>query len=126
MYRNFVAWATGGGNSVRPLTEYSNNDVYKKLTKYEKYYKAVDSDERLYVDLRRGRGYTKELEKHVRNDSSLTLTVTLKNSATRKMRLRVFGYYQGEYIYSMSNLGLLLTYKDYGIVEQKEMIALAA
>ena len=66
MYRNFVAWATGGGSSVGPLTEYSNNDVYKELTKYEKYYKAADSDEKLYVDLRRGRGYTKELEKIVK------------------------------------------------------------
>ena len=125
MYRNFVAWAKGGSSGVGPLTEYSNNDVYKKLTMYEKHYKAADSDERLCVDLRSGRGYTKELEKIVRNDSSLTLTVTLKNAATKKMRLRVVGYYQVEYMYSMSNLGLLLTYKDYGIVEQNEMIALA-
>ena len=126
MYRNFVAWAMGGGSSVGPLTEYSNNDVYKELIKYEKYYKADNSDERLYVDLRHGRGYTNELEKIVRNDSSLTLTVTLKAAATKKLRLRVVGYYQGEYMYSMSNLGLLLTFKDYGIVEQNEMIALAA
>ena len=126
MYRNFVAWAMGGGSSVGPLTEYSNNDVYKELIKYEKYYKADNSDERLYVDLRHGRGYTNELEKILRNDSSLTLTVTLKAAATKKLRLRVVGYYQGEYMYSMSNLGLLLTFKDYGIVEQNEMIALAA
>ena len=92
MYRNFVVWATGGGSSVGPLTENSNNDVYKELTKYEKYYKAADSDERLYDDLRRRRGYTKELEKILRNDSSLTLTVTLKNAATKKMRLRVVTY----------------------------------
>ena len=124
MYRNFVAWATGGGSSVSPLTKYSNNDVYKELIKYEKYYKADNSDERLSVDLRRGRGYTNELEKSVRNDSSLTLTVILKAAATK--RLRVVGYYQGEYLYSMSNLGLLLTFKDYGIVERNEMIALAA
>ena len=54
------------------------------------------------------------------------MTITLKNAAARKMRLRVIGYYQSEYMYSMSNLGLLLDYKDYGIVEQNEMIALAA
>ena len=40
------------------------------------------------------------------------------------MRLRVVGYYQGEYIYSMTNLDLLLSYKDYEIVAENEMVAL--
>ena len=126
MYRNFVAWATGQGSSVGPLTQYANNEIYNELTKYEKYYKAAESDEKLYVDLRQGRGYTSELEKVVRNDSSLTMKITLKRAAVKKMRLRVVGYYQGEYLYSMTNLGLLLSYKDYGIVAQNEMVALAA
>ena len=126
MYRNFVAWATGQGSSVGPLTQYANNEIYKELIKYEDYYNKKKSDEKLYVDLRRGRDYTTELEKVVRNDSSLTLTITLKDVAVKKMRLRVVGYYQGEYIYSMTNLGLLLSYKDYGIVAQNEMVALAA
>ena len=116
----------GGGSSVGPLTEYSQNDVYKKLVKYGSCYTAGRSDEKLFIDLRRGRGYTRELEKIVRNDSSLTMTITLKTAAVKKMRLIVVGYYQGEYMYSMANLGLLLSYKDYGIVEQNEMIALAA
>ena len=125
MYRNFVAWATGNGCSVGPLTQYANNKIYKELIKYEKYYKKAESDEKLYVDLRRGRRYTSELEKVVRNDSPLTLTITLRDAATKKMRLRVVGYYQEEHLYSMANLGLLLSYKDYGIVAQNEMIALA-
>ena len=126
MYRNFVPWATKKGSSVGPLTQYKDEPIYKELIKYNKYYKASESDEKLYVDLRRGRGYTSELEKVVRNDSSLTLTITLRNAATKKLRLRVVGYYQGEYLYSMTNLGLLLSYKDYGIVTQNEMVALAA
>ena len=126
MCRNFVAWATSQGSSVGPSTQYANNDIYKELIKYEKYYKKSESDEKLYVDLRRGRGYTSELEKIVRNDSSLTLTITLRNAATKKMRLRVVEYYQGEYLYSMTNLGLLLSHKDYGIVAQNETVALTA
>ena len=126
LYKNFVGWATGGGSTVGPVTEYSQNDVYKKLIKYKKYYDTSYGDEKLYIDLRQGTGYTRELEKIVRNDSSITMTITLKAAATKKMRLRVVGYYQGEYMYSVSNLGLLLSYKDYGIVEQNEMIALAA
>ena len=125
MYRNFVGWATGQGCTVGPLTQYANNEIYKELIKYEKYYSETESDERLYVDLRRGRGYSNELERIVRNDSSLTLTITLQHAAVKKYRLRVVGYYQGEYIYSMTNLGLLLSYKDYGIVAQNEMVALS-
>ena len=125
MYRNFVGWATSQGCTVGPLTQYANNEIYKELIKYEKYYSKTESDERLYVDLRRGRGYSNELERIVRNDSSLTLTITLQHAAVKKYRLRVVGYYQGEYIYSMTNLGLLLSYKDYGIVAQNEMVALS-
>ena len=125
MYRNFVGWATGQGCTVGPLTQYANNEIYKELITYEKYYSKTESNERLYVDLRRGRGYSNELERIVRNDSSLTLTITLQKAAVAKYRLRVVGYYQGEYIYSMTNLGLLLSYKDYGIVAQNEMVALS-
>ena len=121
IYRNFVAWATGGGSSVGPLTEYSQNEIYKELIKYKDYYTSSKCDKRLYIDLRRGRGYTRELEKIVRNDSSVTMTITLRNAAVKKMRLRVVGHYQGEYMYSMSNLGLLLSYKVCSIVEQNEM-----
>ena len=74
MYKYFAAWATGGGPSVGPLSQYANNPVYKELIKYKDYYTFGVSDEKIYVDLRRGRGYTKELEKVVRNDSSLKLT----------------------------------------------------
>ena len=119
MYRNFVAWATQGP-SVGLLTQFATNPVYQctnpELIKYDKYYKGGHSDERLYVDLTRGRGYSNKLEKVVRNDASLTLTITLKDAAAKKLRLRVVGYHQGEYMYSMTNLGLLLSYKDYGIV----------
>ena len=125
IYRNFVGWATRQGCTVGPLTQYANNEIYKKLIKYANYYSKTKSDEKLYVDIRRGRCFSNELERIVRNDSSLTLTITLQNAAVKKMRLRVVGYYQGEYIYSMTNLGLLLSYKDYGIVAQNEMVALS-
>ena len=85
-----------------------------------------ESDERLYTDLRRGQGYTGELEKINRNDSSLTLTITLKQAATKKMKLRVIGYYQGEYLYTYSSQGILSTFKDYSIIEQNKMVELAA
>ena len=123
--RNFVGWTTGQECTVGPLTQYANNEIYKELIKYENYYSKTKSDEKLYVDIRRGRGFSNELERIVRNDSSLTLTITLQNAAVKRMRLRVVGYYQVEYIYSMRNLGLLLSYKDYEIVAQNEIVALS-
>ena len=110
-------------NTRSPLSQFAHNLVYKELTKLKNYYTFAKSDERLYVHLRRGRGYTQELEKIVRNDSSLKLTITLKTAVTKKMRLRVVGYHQGEYMYSMTNLGLLVSYKDYGIVAQNSLLS---
>ena len=52
--------------------------------------------------------------------------VTLKTATAKKMRLRVIGYYQGKYLYTLSNQGISLTFKDYSIVEQNEMVTLAA
>ena len=83
-------------------------------------------DDRIYIDLRRGQGYTGELEKINRNDLNLTLMVTKTAAAKKKMRLQVTGYYQVEYLYTLSNQGILLTFKDYSIAEQNEMVALAA
>ena len=41
------------------------------------------------------------------------------------MRLRVTGYSQGKYLYTLSDKGLLMMHKDYTISKQKD-IALAA
>ena len=58
MYKNFVGWATGQGCTVGPLTQYANNEIYKELIKYENYYSKSKSDEKLYVDIGRGRGFS--------------------------------------------------------------------
>ena len=57
----FVAYYCEGC-SVAPLTQYKNNEIKQELTK-EKYYFGDDSDEKLYINIRRSKGYTDELEK---------------------------------------------------------------
>ena len=79
------------GCSTAPLTEYRNNDIYQELTTYSNYFSSR-SDEKLYIDLQRSRGYTGELEKLVRNDSNLALTINLKAASAYKMRLFVTTY----------------------------------
>ena len=56
----FVAYYCEGCSAV-PLTQYKNNEIKQELTKEKDF--GDDSDERLYIDMRRSKGYTNELGK---------------------------------------------------------------
>ena len=58
-----------------------------------------------------------------RDDSDLTLTVMLKQAAAKKMKLRVTGYYQDEYLYTLSGSDLIMSYKEYGISKNKDTLS---
>ena len=73
----------------------------------------------MYIDLRRSKGYTDELETLTRDDSRLTVIVMIRDAAAKKMRLRVTGYSQGKYYYALSLRGLIMLYKNYGIAKDK-------
>ena len=62
------------------LTQYKNNVIKEELTKKDYF----GDDERLYIDMRRSKGYTNELEKLTHNDGSVTLTIKLKKEAEKK------------------------------------------
>ena len=61
-----------------------------------------------YIDLRRSKCHTGEFERVNCNDSDLTITTELKNALTKKIRLRVTGYYQGDYMYMLGYNGLIM------------------
>ena len=96
MYSAFIAWICNG-SSIAPLLDYAHNPIYQEVPRKDKYF--ISSDERLYIDLRRSKGQNREFERVNHNGSDLTITIELKNALTKKMRLRVTGYYQGKYIY---------------------------
>ena len=85
----------------------------------EKY--LVSSYVKLYLDLRQSKGYTDELEKLSKDDSYLTLTVKLQDPDDKTMRLKVTGYFQGEYYNKLFDKCLLIMYKDYVISKQKDI-----
>ena len=58
------------------------------MTKADKY---LGSDEKMNLDLRRSKGYANELESLTRDETTLTLTSTLKEAVTKKMTLRLIG-----------------------------------
>ena len=119
IYKNFVAYVTEGC-STAPLTEYRNNDIYQELTTFDKYFTSK-SDEKIYIVLRRSRGYTGELEKLVRNDSNLALTVNLKQASTYILRLFVTTYSQAEWYYATSSQGQTMLLKQYKVLAKKTL-----
>ena len=87
--------------------------MYQELPTESDYFSS--SNERIYIDLRASCGYTKEMEKLERNDSKLTLKTKLKSAATKKYRLRVWGYSLGKYLHILAKDGLILQHKTYSI-----------
>ena len=106
--------------STAPLTQYKNNPIYQDITPEEEY-RDNSRDDRIYIDMRRSQGYTAELEKLTRDDSSLAVVVNLKGAAQKKMRLRITGFSQSEYWYAFLNKGYIMTYKNYNISKEDEL-----
>ena len=73
--------------------------------------------------MRRGKRYTDELEKLTRDDGGIRLTIKLKKTAEKKMRLRVTAYSQAEYWYTSTNKGYIMTCKDYSIAKDDDIAA---
>ena len=96
-----------------------NNPIAQELQNQTDYF-GNGSDERLYVDLRQSRGYTDELENPSRNDSSMTISIQTKAALSKKMRLSVWSYTNGEYIYLLHGGSLTLKYKTYTVRSQYE------
>ena len=113
IFKMFLAHSCNGCSSA-PLTQYKNNDIYRELIEEDDYF-GDESDERVYIDMRRSKGYTDELEKINRDDSGIALNIKLKKAAAKKLRFRITGFSQGEYWYLLSNKGYIMSYKNYNI-----------
>ena len=113
LYKQFATWSCNG-SSIAPLTDYINNPIYQELIDKEDY-NEVKSDDRIYLDLRASSGYMNKAKKLERNDSKINVSIQLKAPATKKLRLRVWAYVIGEYLYILSKNGLTLRYRTYAI-----------
>ena len=114
LYNAFTASVTGG-SSIAPQSDYVYNKIVQQLPKINKCFS--DADERVYIDIRR----SNELERVNRDGSNLTVTVDLKAAAAKNVRLRVTGYFHGEYMYKINKYGLIMKYKEYGVNKQKSL-----
>ena len=79
-----------------------------------------ERDDRIYIDMRRSKGYTDELEKINRDDSGIALTISLKEAAAIKIHFRITGFSQAEYWYLLSNKGYIMSNNNYDISKADE------
>ena len=116
LHNSFVAWVTNG-SSIVPESDYIYNEIMQELPNRNTYF--TDSDEKVYIDIRRSKGFTGEFERVNRDDSDLVVTVDLKNATAKKMRLYITGYYQAEYLYMLTKNGLVMNHKEYSVAKIK-------
>ena len=74
------------GYSIAPLTQYKNNEIYQEITEEDEF-TTNNTDDRIFIDMRRIKGYTDDLEKANRDDSDLAVTIGFKEAAAKKLRL---------------------------------------
>ena len=58
------------------------------------------------------------MEKLEWNNSNITLYITLECAATKKLRLRIWGYSLGEYLYMLAWDGLTLHHKNIALYKK--------
>ena len=96
-----------------------NNQIYQEMTEEDKF-TDNERDDRIYIDMRRSKGYTDELEKINRDDSGIALTISLKEAAAIKIQFRITGFSQAEYWYLLSNKGYIMSNNNYDISKADE------
>ena len=67
--------------SIALLSDYANNPVLQGLPTRSKYF--TSTNQKIFINLRRGKGYTNEIENLNRDDSDLTITIHLKAPAEK-------------------------------------------
>ena len=118
LYEMLVAKACDGC-STAPLTQYKNNEIYQEITEEDKF-TSNKTDDRIYIDIRRSKGYTDELEKLNCDDSGLAVIISLKEAAPKKLRFRITGFSKAEYWYLLSNKEYIMSYKNCNIFKADE------
>ena len=51
-----------------------------------------EKDDRIYLDMRRSKGYTDEFEKINCDNCGISLTISLKETAAKKIRFRIIAF----------------------------------
>ena len=110
LYKTFIT-KQRNGCSTAPLTKCKYNEIYQEITAEDEYTNN-DAGDRIWIDMRRSKRYTEELEKINRDNSGLAAMLGFREATTKKLRLRITRYSQGEYWYLLSNKGYIMSFKN--------------
>ena len=121
LYSMFVAYNCNGCSAAL-ITQYRNNEIFQEITKEKDYFKS-SSDEKLYINMGRSKGYTDELENLTRGDSDVSLTVKLKAVTRKRLRLKIIGYSQSEYFYITSRQVQIMSFKRFNVTRDNNIAA---
>ena len=91
LYKMLVAHSCDGCSSA-PLIQYKNNQIYQEITEEDKF-TDNERDDRVYIDIRRSKGYTDKLEKINSDDSGIALTISLKETAAKKTTIENYWFF---------------------------------
>ena len=64
------------------MFDYAHNPTFQELPAISQYF--TNTDEKTFIDVRRGKGYTNGLKKINRDESDLSITITLKETTHKK------------------------------------------
>ena len=84
----------------------------------ERDYFGNKSNERVYFNLIASISFTNKIEKLEQNDLKIALYITLESAATT-LRLRIWSYSLGEYLYVTVRDGLTLHHKTYSTIQDE-------
>ena len=76
LYKMLAAYNCNGCSSA-PLSQYINNEIYQEMPDEDKF-ADNERDDRTYIDMRRSKSYTDELEKLIVIIEMLCFTSNLK------------------------------------------------
>ena len=96
-----------------------DNPIFQELPDEETYF-SLESNEKVYLDLRASSGYVKGAEKLEKNYSKINLQIILKDTADFNLRVRIWAHSLSEYLYVLSKSGLTLKHRTCTINQSDE------
>ena len=96
LYKQFVAWNCDRC-TVAPFTDCLRSLVYQEFIKEQEYFKNMSNEINIFIPKYECR--TNKMAKSEQNKKKISLYINLKNAATKKLRLRMWGHAVEEYLY---------------------------
>ena len=97
LYRQFRASISNGASTGNALDTSYNKEV-QQATRFYKFF-TKDAADKIYIDMRETLGYTGQKDATKRDDSMITIKITLKEAAATNLQVLTQGQGIGEYVY---------------------------